>query len=68
MLNILLTGGEQLLHIVCKNILKRSYESVWPIRGWGTNILLVRPAYNYSIVLIVFVLKALIKLYVRLEY
>ena len=37
----------------------------------GTNILLVRPAYNYSIVLIVlivFVLKALINLYVRLEY
>ena len=37
----------------------------------GTNILLVRPAYSYSIVLIVlimFVLKALINLYVRSEY
>ena len=33
-----------------------------------TNLLLVRLAYSYSIVLIVFVLKALINLYVRSEY
>ena len=34
----------------------------------GTNILLVRPAYSYSIVLIVFVLRALINVHVRSEY
>ena len=40
-------------------------------KAGGTNNLLVRPAYSYSIVLIVlivFVLKALINLYVRSEY
>ena len=40
-------------------------------QDWLTNILLVRLAYSYSIVLIVlimFVLKALINLYVRSEY
>ena len=42
-----------------------------PIKAGGTNILLVRLAYSYSIVLIViivFVLKVLINLYVRSEY
>ena len=38
------------------------------IKAEGTNILLVRPAYSYSIVLIVFVLKAHINLYIRSEY
>ena len=33
-------------------------------KAGGTNILLVRPAYSYRIVLMVFVLKALINLYV----
>ena len=38
------------------------------LQDWGTNILLFRLAYSYSIVLVVltvFVLKALINLYVR---
>ena len=37
-------------------------------KAGGTKILLVRPAYSYSIVTIVFVLKALINMYVRSEY
>ena len=37
-------------------------------KAGGNNTLLVRPAYSYGIVLIVFVLKALINLYVRSDY
>ena len=37
-------------------------------QDWGTNILLVRLVYIDLIILIVYVLKALINLYIRSEY
>ena len=50
--------GQYLWYLIQNNMLETG----------GTNIVLIRPAYSYSIVLIVFVLEALINLYVRSEY
>ena len=58
------------IHQYCCDSDEAKYRNIDSKAG-GTKILLVRPAYSYNIVLIViivFVLKALINLYVRSEY